>query len=318
MTNTTWTLPTPEQMTQWHEATADLRTKTFEAALVKAEAKIRKDRTGKVQPQNVWTKKQEQQARNMAKGAVVTKLHRTKEHNGVRNPGFDDPEFGYGTREQRGESTTDHTPNKYAGKCKCGGWVEAGKGKLVKVNGRFGAEHLGKCPEAKPRPNRYAGSCVKCGQWVEAEQGTITRQVNGAWQTLHIGTCPEKPAEEAPKELGPDDIDLSGLVPGYYAVPGGSRLKLGISTGRKGGRWEGHWFVKDAAEYGLGAKYGMQRPGSGYQGKVKDELRTILSDPKAAMVAYGKLVGVCGACGRKLEDEASVAAGIGPICAQKW
>ena len=45
---------------------------------------------------------------------------------------------------------------------------------------------------------------------------------------------------------------------------------------------------------------------------------SILADPKAAMVAYGKLVGKCGKCGRKLEDADSVAAGIGPVCAAGW
>ena len=43
-----------------------------------------------------------------------------------------------------------------------------------------------------------------------------------------------------------------------------------------------------------------------------------LKDPLAAQVAYGKLTGTCGYCGRVLEDEESVERGIGPICAQKY
>lgn len=37
----------------------------------------------------------------------------------------------------------------------------------------------------------------------------------------------------------------------------------------------------------------------------------------AAMVRYGHELGVCGRCGRTLTDEASRAAGIGPVCAGK-
>lgn len=51
---------------------------------------------------------------------------------------------------------------------------------------------------------------------------------------------------------------------------------------------------------------------------VKAEiLRLIAADPKAATIRYGRELGVCGRCGRTLTDEASRAAGIGPICIDK-
>ena len=74
-------------------------------------------------------------------------------------------------------------------------------------------------------------------------------------------------------------------------------------------------FVKDAAVYGAGTRYGSQKPGAMYQGKIVDALQAILDDPQAAQVEYGKLTGRCGVCHRPLEDEESVARGIGPICA---
>lgn len=43
-------------------------------------------------------------------------------------------------------------------------------------------------------------------------------------------------------------------------------------------------------------------------------LASIAQDPKAAMIRYGKELGECGRCGRTLTDEASRAAGIGPVC----
>lgn len=44
----------------------------------------------------------------------------------------------------------------------------------------------------------------------------------------------------------------------------------------------------------------------------------IAADPMKAATEYGRSTGSCGCCGRELTDPASVAAGIGPICAEKW
>ena len=114
-------------------------------------------------------------------------------------------------------------------------------------------------------------------------------------------------------------LDLSPVMDGLYAVPGGdSRLKIRISRGRAGGRWAGTIFVQDAAVYGQHKKYGMQRPGTTYQGAIADALRAILADPFEASKAYGRLTSTCGVCGKALEDAISVANGIGPICAAKF
>jgi hypothetical protein len=113
------------------------------------------------------------------------------------------------------------------------------------------------------------------------------------------------------------ELDVSNLK-GYYAVPDGeTRLKVLVSHPGKQSRWYGYTFVSDGAAYGERRTYGKQSPTGKYQGQIQDQLRAILADPRAAQIAYGKLTGVCGVCGRKLEDEASVAAGIGPICANK-
>ena len=115
-------------------------------------------------------------------------------------------------------------------------------------------------------------------------------------------------------------LDLTDLPAGRYAIPDGdTRLKVLVNkpTGRSV-RWGGHIFVSDAAEYGARTNYGRQKPGGKYVGKIEQELTVIMEDPRAASIAYGKLVGHCGVCGRKLEDEQSVAAGIGPVCASKF
>jgi hypothetical protein len=112
-------------------------------------------------------------------------------------------------------------------------------------------------------------------------------------------------------------LDLRSLPSGRYAVPGGdTRLKVQIDVVTSG-KWEGWVFVKDAAVYGSGERYGSQRPGEQYRGKITDALRSILEDPFAAMVAYGHLTSSCGLCGLPLENADSVARGIGPVCATK-
>lgn len=122
-------------------------------------------------------------------------------------------------------------------------------------------------------------------------------------------------AEAAPADEDP--LDLSHVPSGLYAVPGGdTRLKVQIDNVRKG-KWDGWVFVKDAAVYGEGRRYGSQKPGQYYKGQITEALRKIAADPMAAAAAYGHLTSTCGRCGRALEDKDSVARGIGPDCAKK-
>jgi hypothetical protein len=51
--------------------------------------------------------------------------------------------------------------------------------------------------------------------------------------------------------------------------------------------------------------------------RIRAIIALIAVDQHAAMVRYGHELGECGRCGRTLTDEASRAAGIGPICAGK-
>lgn len=113
-------------------------------------------------------------------------------------------------------------------------------------------------------------------------------------------------------------IDLSDLPTGFYAVPDGdTRLKIAVRRPRKNSNWYGWIFVDDGAEYGNRKNYGRQGPDALYKGKIREQLMAVLANPLEALKAYGHLTGSCGVCGRHLEDEESVALGIGPICAGK-
>jgi hypothetical protein len=113
-------------------------------------------------------------------------------------------------------------------------------------------------------------------------------------------------------------MDISSLK-GYYAVPNGdTRLKICVRKPGKNSNWYGWTFVDDGAAYGRRRTYGKQAPDGMYQGSIQEELQAILDNPFEAQVAYGHLTGTCGMCGRQLEDEQSIEAGIGPICASKY
>lgn len=83
-----------------------------------------------------------------------------------------------------------------------------------------------------------------------------------------------------------------------------------------------------------GCVYVLGRPGGAYLGKItpdgtfmpsrdaspeaRAQVAEVARDPLAAAVAFGRLSGECSCCGRRLTDPASIAAGIGPICADKF
>ena len=149
-------------------------------------------------------------------------------------------------------------------------------------------------------------------------KGTMTPNMIAAVERMMAKQIVRDAERAAKKAAAPTStLDLTDLPAGRYAVPGGE-TRLKVLVRRPGNKWSGWTFVSDAAEYGQRTNYGRQAPGGLYTGKIENELTAIMADPHAASVAYGKLTGTCGVCGRHLEDEASVAAGIGPICAKRF
>jgi len=78
----------------------------------------------------------------------------------------------------------------------------------------------------------------------------------------------------------------------------------------------------------------VKTEGGTYQGKITPDnvfkpayevsfttleaLKAIAANPKEMAVKYGRITSSCSCCGRELTDPNSIAAGIGPICANKW
>jgi hypothetical protein len=161
------------------------------------------------------------------------------------------------------------------------------------------------------------------GQYGYNARGSLSEKQVAAAERMKA-KCEAKEAEKKAREehkepTGDGDyINLDSIPSGYYAVPNGeTRLKVRINRPGANSNWHGWTFVSDGAAYGHGKRYGRQAPGKDYNGEIIPQLLAIKSDPAAASKAYGKLVGRCGVCGRLLEDETSVANGIGPVCAGK-
>lgn len=117
-----------------------------------------------------------------------------------------------------------------------------------------------------------------------------------------------QPMVEQPTDAA--GLDLTGLTTGHYAV-GDVLLKVDAP---EAGKWAGWVFVKNGSEYHEEEKFGSQRPGGTYYGRHADLLVAVLDSPTAAAQHYGQITGRCAVCNRTLEDEVSVARGIGPVC----
>lgn len=155
-------------------------------------------------------------------------------------------------------------------------------------------------PAAKP--NRFAGSCKRCGVRVEAEAGALTGSP-GNWGVEHVGDCPplvEAKARHA--EPGVTWADAASEPGAYVRIADGAMIRVAVS------RTSGKPYAllsslsEDEDDQYLGAGRHLQ----GLRRATEAEAR-----------AYGLQTVRCCVCGTRLENPASKAAGIGPICAGK-
>lgn len=160
-----------------------------------------------------------------------------------------------------------------------------------------GAATLGLAPvavtTAPARPNRYGGTCVRCGGEVEAEAGTCEKR-DGRWVVSHIGECPERVEHAVPA--------------GHYAIASEGDNDL--------------LFVRVDRNEGYPVRVKMIVGGHPEMTLAKNRVTGILARIAEAGVAeaaklYGNEIGRCCRCNRTLTDATSRAAGIGPECATK-
>lgn len=130
---------------------------------------------------------------------------------------------------------------------------------------------------------------------------TVVRDLIDAVVKIDADTTPARPAP-APR---PD------VPAGYYALVNGNDGKT-------------YFFKVDRPTEGKWAGYTFLRRISGENelkvGRTEQTqiLAAIARNPLEAAKRYGHETGTCGICHRRLTDAASVAAGIGPVCAKKF
>lgn len=275
----------------WVDATADLKAELYDEAYEKALATIEAARKTKK-----TTETQRKQAAGIASSYVLQRLAKMAEYNGVPNPIASDPIFGP-------NATTKATAaNKAADVAEA-----KAKPELDDLATWLEAQDWSSFAISIARQYRQTGR-------LSEKQISSAKSMRSKMETKT--ETKSKPAIDPSKVT---DLDLSDLPSGYYAVPeGDTRLKVRVARPTAASKWSGWIFVSDGGEYGNRKNYGKQAPGAKYRGYIAGALTAIMADPLEAQLAYGKLTGKCGACGRKLEDETSVALGIGPVCRAKW
>lgn len=192
--------------------------------------------------------------------------------------------------------------NRYAGPCaRCGTHIPAEAGELLKSGGAWIVRCHPGCPEAPTPPpaveatvdpdaglypNRYAGRCGRCNNYVSASAG-LARRIGGSWEAVHrTGQCPEAIVTVAGEE-------------GHVYFDDQGRYVL-VRPNRESGRLNGYAWNPDIEKFEW--EYGLL-----------DRLVRELTTEEA--IAFGHEYVTCCFCGRHLETTESKDAGYGPKCA---
>lgn len=161
--------------------------------------------------------------------------------------------------------------------------------------------------ETTRRSNRYGGKCLRCGVYVAAEAGYLTKDDAGKWASEHAGECPTVAPTAAAVPAYEWSVEDSGIyrdptsdsIFKVYRNRAGTRMlakRLEVSVSDDGD-------VSGSFEYaGMASRF------------VQPAWRMSLDEAKT----YGTIYGVCVNCGATLTDETSIAAGIGPVCAKRF
>lgn len=121
--------------------------------------------------------------------------------------------------------------------------------------------------------------------------------------------CEARRAEKEQEQRAEREQGPAPIVPaGWYCLPSSSGLRFYRVDTPSEGRWAGRTFVTRVI--------GGDRDCSIRGDQARNVLAAIAADPDAGP-RYGREIGYCCRCNRVLTDEASRAAGIGPICAAK-
>lgn len=182
------------------------------------------------------------------------------------------------------------------------------------------------------RKNKFGGKCAVCGVYVVEGQGTIVKnESTGRWDVTHIQPCPAagEPAAKTPQAPATEAVAFS-VPDGRYTII----WEDGYKTIRVSHQGEFDEFMpgrailsflsgsnndRDYTSFAHVDERGQVRVWKRHQGneRLREAVKVLLGDPKAASQAYARESGCCGICNRSLTTPESIAAGIGPECAKK-
>jgi hypothetical protein len=153
-----------------------------------------------------------------------------------------------------------------------------------------------------------------------AQYGALTEPQLRAVQSM-MANCAAKRAERAvERETNKQTVDLAPIRAMFENARASGHKKpiyraagLVISRAPDTGKNPGALYVKTEADEYLGKILGTD-----YTGKPAPALVAIAADPRGEAIRYGQRTGQCSCRGRELTAEASIEAGIGPVCANKW
>jgi len=144
----------------------------------------------------------------------------------------------------------------------------------------------------------WTDKATAAGHWTPGREGTAS-----AWISRMIAKVSEL---KAAAKAAPTTEPVAQVEDGRYAVEEDGVLRF---FKVKNGRRPGFVFLDIQASDEWHKISNVAR--------IRKVVALIAQDPKAAMIRYGHELGECGRCGRTLTDEASRAAGIGPVCIDK-
>jgi hypothetical protein len=177
------------------------------------------------------------------------------------------------------------------------------------------------------------------GAWIEAKRATFEFAASLQYAVMKYGDltpgqyeaverCMQRDAERASQRAGnaPQSaiVDASRVRAAFdAAVSAGLRTPrvtiagFQLSLAPAHGRNPGAIYVKQNGEY-VGKVVGNQFQMAHNVSLNVEALQAVFADPAAAARLHGVQTGECSCCGRTLTDPVSIAAGIGPICADRY
>jgi hypothetical protein len=190
--------------------------------------------------------------------------------------------------------------------------------------------------------NRYGAKCANCGVWVEAGQGRLTNTngpgaTSGRWVVSHIPPCPTPEAKVEVPLSGEGTLNATSVASTPFKVPDGrytveweneyktvrvthqskeadfmpGRALLSFLSGPNNDRdYTRFAHVDETGSVHIWKKHQANET-------LREVVKVLLGDPKAASQAYARESGCCGICGRTLTTPESLEAGIGPVCAER-